>query len=40
MGVTDFVFELSAAKSKIKGVFTGFFVDMVTDYVKIINGSY
>ena len=40
MRVTDFVFELWASKAKIKGVFTGFLVAMVTDYVKMMDKTY
>ena len=40
MVVTDLVFELWATKTKLKGVFTGSLVAMVTYYANIINESY
>ena len=40
MGVTDFIFDLSASKAKVKGVFHWILVAMVTDYVKVIDKTY
>ena len=36
----DFVFELWAAKAKVKGIFTGSVIAMVTYYVNIIEKTY
>ena len=40
MGVTDLVFELRAAKAKIRVFFTGSPVATATDYIKIIDKTY